>query len=200
MNAESFSSGPPRAMEALEHDDLNDTATRNRIIKQYDKYGEKFTKEEYGVDRHRVGRWKVLKANFDTSAARFADSGNRSSLAPRDKRKLESALVSDPFASNKKLATKIKNKISPRQVGRVIAKSPLEFTTKLEQLDVEQSFSPEVFQEGRSFMKEIKNIPYGDRVYMDETFESAGITRKKGRFPKLKKPWSKRNRKYPRMA
>ena len=35
---------------------------------------------------------------------------------------------------------------------------------------------------------------------MDETCASAGITRRKGRFPKNRKPWSKRNRKYPRMV
>ncbi len=49
-------------------------------------------------------------------------------------------------------------------------------------------------------MKAIHNIPFEDRVYVDETFASAGITRRKGRFPKMKKPWSKRNRKYPRMV
>lgn len=187
-------------MEAEEHENLKNPATRNRIIRQFDKYGEKFTMEEYGVDRHRVGRWKVLKSEFGTPAPRFADSGKRSSLSPKDVRKLESELVSNPYATNKDLAAKIKNKISPQQVGRVIAKSPLEFTMKLEQVDVEQSFSPQVFQEGLSFMKEIKNIPFDDRVYVDETFASAGITRRKGRFPKSKKPWSKRNRKYPRMV
>jgi hypothetical protein len=151
-------------------------------------------KEEYGVDRHRVGRWNLLQSEFGSPAPRFADSGKRSSLTPKDVHKLESELVSDPFASNAKLSSKIKNKVSPRQVGRVIAKSSLEFTTKFEQVNVEMSFTPEVYQEGLSFMKEIKNISYDDRVYMDETWASAGITRRKGRFPKSKKPWSKRNR------
>lgn len=187
-------------MAAEEREDLNDPAIRNRIIKQFDKYGEKFTLEEYGVGRHRIARWKVLKSQFGSPVPRFAHRGKRSSLARKDLRKLESELISDPFATNKKLASKIKNKISPQQVGRVIAKSPLEFKMKLEQVDVEKSFDPEIFQEGLSFMGEIKNIPYDDRVYMDETFASAGITRRKGRFPKAKKPWSKRNRKYPRMV
>lgn len=179
---------------------LKDPAIRDKIIKQFHKYGEKFTKEEYGVDRHRVNRWKLLWREFGSLAPRFADRGIRSSLTPKDVRSLESELISDPFASNAKLSIKIKNKISPRQVGRVITKSPMEFTSKLEQVDVEQSFSPEIFQEGLSFMKEIKSISYKDRVYVDETFASAGITRRKGRFPKSQKPWSIRNRKYPRMV
>ena len=187
-------------MDAQVQEDLKDPAVRNRIIRQFEKYGEKFTKEEYGVDRQRVGRWKVLKSEIGTPAPRFADRGIRSSLAPKDVRKLESELISNPFATNKELAKKIKNKISPQYAGRILAKSSLEFTMKLEQVDVEQSFSPEVFQEGCSFMKEIKNISYNDRVYVDETFASAGITRRKGRFPKSKKPWTKRNRKYPRMV
>ena len=187
-------------MEPRLHFNLKDPAIRDKIIRQFDTYGEKFTKKEYGVDRHRVGRWKLLRSEFGNPAPRFAESGKRSTLSPKEIRKLESTLLSDPFASNKKLATKIKNKISPRQVGRVIAKSPLEFTRKLEQVDVEQSFSPEVFREGLAFMKEIKNIPYADRVYMDETWASAGITRRTGRFPKSKKSWSKRNKKYPRMT
>lgn len=200
QTTKSFSSPPLFDMEARQHLNLKDPGTRNKIIDQFDKFGENFTKEEYGVDRYRVRRWKLLRSNFGSPAARFAESGKRSSLTPNEVRKLEKELLSDPFASNQKLSAKIKNKISPRQVGRVIARSSLEFTKKLEQVDVEQSFSPEIYQEGLSFMKEIKNISYDDRVYVDETFASAGTTRRIGRFPKAKKSWSKRNRKYPRMV
>lgn len=170
------------------------------IVKQYDIYGESFTKMEYGVDRHRVQRWKELKSSKGSFDPLFAERGRHPSLAPKDVKKLETELLSNPFLSNRELSTKIKGKVSGRQVGRNIKKSPLEFTEKLEQLHVEQSFSPEIVKEGKVFMKKIQNIPHGDRVYVDETFASAGITRRTGRFPKKKKPWSKGNRKYPRMV
>ena len=35
---------------------------------------------------------------------------------------------------------------------------------------------------------------------MDETWASSGIKRRRGRFPKGKTPWTKQNRKYPRMT
>lgn len=179
---------------------LNDPEVRAMIVKQYDKFGEIFTKREYGVDRHRVARWKELRRSKGSFGPLFAERGRRPTLAPKDVKKLEAELISNPFLSNRELSSKIKGKVSGRQVGRIIKKSPLEFTSKLEQVDVEQSFSPEIFKEGKEFMKKIHNIPYEDRVYVDETFASAGITRRKGRFPRKKKPWSKRNRKYPRMV
>ena len=185
---------------APEQLNLNDPAVRGKIIKQYNKYGEKFTKQEYGVNRMRVHRWKVLKRSTCSLSPSFADRGSKSSLSPRDIKKLETALIHDPYATNSQLANKIQNKVTPQEVGKIIKKSSLGFTWKLEQVDVEEAFSPEVSKEGKEFLKETHNIPYDDRVYVDETFASAGIPRRYGRFPKGKKPWSMRNRKYPRMV
>jgi hypothetical protein len=49
-------------------------------------------------------------------------------------------------------------------------------------------------------LAETRNIAYADRIYVDETFASAGIKRRKVRVPKSSKPWSPRNRKYPRFV
>ena len=62
------------------------------------------------------------------------------------------------------------------------------------------SFTPEVANEGLAFKKKIKNIPYDKRVYVDETFASAGLKKQKGRFPNGKKIATPQNRKYPRMT
>ncbi len=126
---------------------LNDPAVRAMIVKQYDRYGERFTINEYGVDRHRAERWKELKRSNGSFAPLFAARGRSPVLTSKDVKKLESELTSDPFMSNRELSSKIKNKVSGRHVGRVIEKSPLQFTSKLEQVDVEQSFSPEVHTE-----------------------------------------------------
>ncbi len=179
---------------------LNDPNVRALIIRQYEDHGEEFTKKEYGVDRWRIKRWKDLRDSTGSLSPCFADRGVSPSLSSKDVRKLEAELLKDPFATNQELANKIGNKISARRVGTIIANSPLRFTMKLEQVDVEETFSPQIVKEGKEFLKEIHNIPYEDRVYMDETWASAGIARRKGRFPKDRKPWSPRNRKYPRMV
>jgi hypothetical protein len=179
---------------------LNDPGVRAKIIEQYERYGERFTKKEYNVNRRRIARWKSLRDTTGALVPLFADRGNSSTLSSKYIKKLESELLKDPFATNEELSNKIGNKISSREVGRIIAKSPHQFQWKLEQVDVEQTFSPEIVNEGKAFLKEIHNIPFKDRVYMDETWASAGIARRKGRFPKKKKPWSPRNRKYPRMV
>lgn len=179
---------------------LRDPNNRSHIVKQYDKYGEEFTKENFGVDRQRIGRWKKLFTTFGSYAPRPDLDPKNSKILPKDIKKLESELIADPSASNVELASKIKNKISPRQVGRIIGKSDKDFTWKLESLDVEPTFSPEIVEEGKKFLAATRNIAYDDRIYVDETFASAGIKRRKVRVPKSSKPWSARNRKYPRFV
>jgi hypothetical protein len=179
---------------------LRDPETRKVIVRQYDKYGEEFTKDNYGVDRQRIGRWKKLFTNFGSYAPRPDLAPKTSKLLPKDRKKLESELLANPSASNRELASNIKNKISSRQVGNVIRKSEHEFTWKLENVNVEATFSPQVVEEGKEFLAETRNIAYDDRIYVDETFASAGTKRRKVRVPKTKKPWSPRNRKYPRFV
>ena len=190
------------AMESEENLNLNthDPSVRKLIIGQYNKYGYEFIKKEYGVSERSVRRWKSIKRASGSLGTRYAACGKHSSLTPNEKAKLERELIKNPFASNTELAAKIKNKITPRAVGKVIAKSKHQFQWKLEQVDVEESFSPEVVAGTEKFFNKIKNIREGDRVYVDETFASSGIKRRRGRFPKGSKPWSPRNRKYPRMV
>lgn len=196
----SLPSGPPSTVDAVALMNLKDPGVRATIVKQYDTFGEEFTIKEYGVNRERVRRWKELYTTYGTFAARSALSGKKSLLSPKEIRKLESELIANPAASNPELASKIKNKISPREVGNIIKKSDHQFTWKLEGLDIEKTFDPAIVEEGKKFLAETHNIPYDDRIYVDETFASAGIKRRKVRVPKSTKPWSPRNRKYPRFV
>jgi hypothetical protein len=198
--SQSLFSGPPSNKTLTAPMNLSDPGVRATIIKQYDKYGERFTIEEYGVNRERVRAWKELFTEFGSFDPRFDLRGAKSLLTPVEIRKLESELIKNTRATNADLASKIKNKITPREVGKIINKSDKEFTWKLENVDVEETFSPEIVEEGKKFLKEIHNIPYEDRIYVDETFESAGIKRRMVRVPKNKKAWSPRNRKYTRFV
>ncbi len=132
--------------------------------------------------------------------SRLAAAGRRPSLSPKEMKKLESKLIKNPFATNAELAAEIKNKITPQAVGKVVKKSAHQFTWKLEEVDVEASFSPEVAKQGREFFAKVRRTPESQRIYVDETFISPGIKRRRGRFPKGKKPWSPRNRKYKRIV
>jgi hypothetical protein len=179
---------------------LNDPANRATVIRQYESYGENFIQREYGVNRMRIARWRKLFDSQNSFSPRFDLIGAKSKLSPREQRKLESELIKNPYATNEELSNTIMSKITPQAVGKRIAKSTQEFTWKLEQVDVEQTFSPEIVQEGLQFLKETHNIPHDKRVYVDETFATAGIPRQYGRFPKGRKPWSRRNRKYSRIV
>ena len=198
--ANSLSSGPPSAVTSLALMDLADPGVRATIVRQYDSFGEKFTLREFAVNRERVRRWKELFTQFGSYSPRFDQSETKSLLSPRDIRKIEAELIANPSATNAELASKIKNKVSPREVGNIIQKSAHQFTWKLEGVDVEQTFDPRIVKEGKKFMAETRNIPYEDRIYVDETFASAGIKRRKLRVPRSSKPRSPRNRKYPRMV
>jgi hypothetical protein len=113
-------------------------------------------------------------------------------------KKLENALLNDPYKTNAELAEVVNNKISARAAGNYISKSPLEFKLKLETPDVEASFAPETVKEGLAFIRKIKQVPDDDRVYVDETWLSSGVRRRKGRFAKGRSTAVPRNRKYPR--
>lgn len=180
--------------------DLNDSGVRANIIRQYEKYGENFIIEEYGVNRQRIERWRNLQEETGDLAPRFDLRGKKSLLTPKEIHKLESGLLSNPYATNAELSYLIGNKVTAHEVGIIIKRSPLNFVWVLEGVDVEESFSPPVVEEGVRFKKETRNIAYDDRVYMDETFASSGAPRAWIRVPKGKKKWSQRNRKYPRMV
>jgi transposase len=180
--------------------DTYDPSVRAHIIRQFNEYGKEFVLKEYGVSDRTIRNWKKRKAVTGSLEPGFAACGTHSTLAPGDIKTLERALIKNPFATNAELSAKIKNKITPQAVGKVIANSELEFTWKLESVDVEETFNADVVKETKRFFNKIKNIPEADRVYVDETYASSGIKRRKGRFPKAKKPWSPRNRKYPRMV
>ncbi len=169
---------------------LRDPDVRATVVKQYDSYGEQFIIREYGVNRERVRQWKELFTNFGSFAPRSGQSGTMSFLSSKDIRKIEAELIANPYATNAELAAKIKNKVSPREVGNIIQKSEHQFTWKLESRDVEQTFDPQIVEEGKKFMAKTHNIPYDDRIYVDETWASAGIKRRKCRVPKSKKAWS----------
>lgn len=196
----SFPFGPLSSVAALPSMNLRDPDVRATVVKQYDSYGEQFIIREYGVNRERVRQWKELFAKFGSFAPRSGQSGTKSLLSPKDIRIIEAELIANPYATNAELAAKIKNKVSPREVGNIIKKSEHQFTWKLESRDVEQTFDPQIVEEGKKFMAKTHNIPYDDRIYVDETWASAGIKRRKCRVPKSKKPWSPQNRKYPRMV
>jgi transposase len=182
------------------HLNTHDPTIRNMLIRKYDKYGEKYVHEEFGVTGSAVRKWKRLLAQTGSLETGFAASGRRSTLSPKEIGKLESELIKNPYATNAELAAKIRNKITPRAVGKVIAKSRHQFTWKLEGVDVEESFSPEVAKRGHAFFDKVRRIPEEQRVYVDETFASPGIKRRSGHFPKGKKSWSPRNRKYKRIV
>lgn len=182
------------------HLNTHDPSIRKMLIQKYDKYGETYVHKEFGVTGGAVRKWKRMLAQTGSLSPRFASSGKKSTLTPKDRRTLEKELIKNPFATNSELAAKIKNKISPRSVGRVIAKSEHQFTWKYEGVDVEESFSPDVARQGHSYFSKVRRIPEDDRIYLDETWISPGIKRRRGRFPKGKKPWSPRNRKYKRVV
>jgi len=180
--------------------DLNDPDVRSTIIGQYERHGENFIISEYGVNRQRIERWRILKEDSGDLAPRFDLRGTKSLLTPKEIKKIENGLLENPFATNAELASLVGNKITRQEAGKIISKSSLEFRWVLEGVDIEESFSPEIVEEGQAFLRETHNIPHDDRVYMDETFASSGIPRAWCRVPKGKKRWSQRNRKYPRMV
>ncbi len=178
----------------------HDPSIRKILIRQYDKYGKEFIYREYGVSRRSIQRWKKLKVEKGSLGTSFAACAKLSTLTPGDIKKIEKELIKNPYATNAELSAKIKNKITPQGIGKAIAKSKYQFTWKLEGVDVEETFNADVIAETKKFFNKIKNIPESERIYVDETFASAGIKRRRGRFPKGTKPWTPRNRKYPRMV
>jgi hypothetical protein len=175
-----------------------DPEVRRIIIDQYNRRGAQWVENEYGVTRRKVARWKKLLADTGTLSPRFHERGRNVELAPREIKKLENALLDDPFLTNAELAAKVGNKITPRSAGNYIANSPLEFKMKFESPDVEASFSRETAQQCKQFMTEVENIPIAKRYYVDETWISAAVRRRRGRFAKGRSTAVPRNRKYSR--
>lgn len=178
--------------------DTADPRNRKLIIKLYEERGERYVKAEFGVTRKAISRWRTLQREIGSLSPHFKERGRDRALTPPEIRKLERALLSDPYLSNRELATIVGNRITPRAAGNYINNSAHRFITKLEQLDVETAFTQRHADEGKDFIKKLRRIPLDQRVYLDETWIGAGIRRRKGRFPSGSPAWTPRNRKYPR--
>lgn len=183
---------------ALHPINRDDPVNRRLIIDLYEEHGEEYVKAEFGVTRFAINRWKTLQRGSGSLAPHYANRGRYPALTTAEVRRLERALVNDPFLTNRELAAKVGNKITPRAAGNYVKNSSLHFVSKLEQLDVEPTFTEAHAIEGSQFHKKVTRIPLGKRVYVDETWISAGVRRRKGRFPSGTPAWSPRNRKYTR--
>lgn len=180
------------------HINTADPANRELIVDFYERYGEASTKEEFGVTRYAINRWRTLQRDTGSLAPHYDRGGRLPALSPAEVRRLERALVNDPYLTNRDLAGVVGNKITPQAAGLYIKKSSLHFVQKLEQLDVEASFTERNAAEGTAFQKKVARVPLYKRVYVDETWISAGVRRRTGRFPSGSPAWTPRNRKYPR--
>jgi len=175
-----------------------DPQVRDMIIKEYNAEGESYIKNRYGVDRSQVSRWKKIKKSMGSLETQYGHSGRKLELSAAEEKRMINALIADPFMTNAELSAVVGNKISPRAAGYYVSRSPKQFRTKLEELDVEMAFNPNVVKENRDFIKKMRNIPYDKRIYVDETWISAGIRRRKGRFPKGVSYTAPREKRYPR--
>lgn len=167
------------------------------LIDKYEEKGVRMFEAEFGIPARTVQRWRQLKMATGSSATRYSHMGAPLKLSPREMRKMENYLLKHPFASNAELSQQVENKITPRHAGRIIEASPRQFAWKLEQEDVERSFSKKNHEDGMKFIRANKNVPLSKRVYVDETRISAQVRRRRGRFPKGVNPWVQRNNKYP---
>lgn len=175
-----------------------DPENRSLIIDLYEKHGEAYVKAEFGVSRMAISRWRTLQLETGSFAPHFSERGRKPALSPPEVRRLERALLNDPYLTNSDLAAVVGNKITARAAGDYVKKSKHRFVEKLEQLDVESAFTQRHVDEGKAFKQKIARIPQGKRYYVDETWIGAGVRRRTGRFPSGTPAWTPRNRKYPR--
>src|SRR5690349_8517921 len=125
-----------------------DEGVRDMLIDKYEQLGNKRFKKEYEIDGSVVRRWRQLKIATGSSAPQYSHLGAPNKVSLAEVKKMEEYLRKHPFATNEELAVQVKNKITPRHVGRIIDASPLKFTKKLEQEDVEASFTEDNYEKG----------------------------------------------------
>lgn len=170
---------------------------RNMLIAEYNELGIQNFEEKWEISGRVVREWKRLRSATGTTEPRYSHLGRPHSLSPREMERMEKYLIKNPYSTNADLATFMKNKIRPREAGRLIDQSPRGFVWKLEQEDVEATFSKRHYEEGLKFINTNKHVPLNCRVYVDETRISSRVRRRRGRFPRGVQPWSPKNVKYP---
>lgn len=175
-----------------------DPDIRATIIDEYESYGSRYIKSRYDVDPRTVRRWRAFEASRGSLKPLPHRGGHPFALTPHRQRDLEQELIRDPYATDKQLAQAVGNSISRRTAGRYVKRSTRRFTSKMESLDVEKTFSREHAEDGLVFGRRVKRIPLKNRVYVDETWTSAGLRRRKVKTPRGQRHWRRQNRKYPR--
>ena len=82
----------------------------------------------------------------------YGHCGKSPALSASDVRKIERALLRDPFLSNDELAAVVGFKVTGRAVGNYVNRSHHNFVSKLVQEDAEATFTQKHKEEGMTFI------------------------------------------------
>lgn len=159
------------------------SAKRKKDILHYAaKYGRSRAASFYSIHPTTISRWK-RQSWTPFVAKKPKKRGPKKKLSSKEARKLELALLKDPFLTNAELVAKVGNKISPQAAGTYIKRSSLKFVHGDVKYDEPETFTNKHLAEGEQFLKVVRHIPFRNRIYIDETFISGSLSPRKGRFP-----------------
>jgi hypothetical protein len=102
-------------------------------------------------------------------------------LSDDDAATLEATLDADPLATNRDLAHAVDDAIAERTVSDYLARAAPPFTTKVIQDQEPEETTDDWKAEARAWVRHVKDIPLGTRVYADESPIYANEAKRTGR-------------------
>ena len=129
------------------------SAERKKDILHYaEKYGNRAAASFYSIHLGTISRWK--RQSCTPSVAKKAKRrGCKEILSSQEIRRLELALLRNPFLTDAELAAKVGNKICARTAGNYIKSSSLKFVRGDVKYDEPATFTQNHVREGEKFLK-----------------------------------------------
>lgn len=146
--------------------------TQQQLVRLYKQgvrgSGYKSLAKQFGLNFSTVRNIILRARNCPTSYVK--PRGHRKKiLTNAELRRITTSLEENPTATNEELARKVNNKIASRTVSDYLKREIVPFRRK-KLIDINpEEFTAEWRENAREFTREVKKIPYRNRVYQDET-------------------------------
>lgn len=149
-----------------------------------DDHGFREAAKYFGHSTRSIQKWKRTLETTGTVADPISHRGKKRKLSTAEEDRLVKIARREKGITNVALARRTGNKVQPRTVSDILARSGIQFTMKLTHFDYRETFTHKHVEEGVSFISQVKKISWPRRIYVDETWLGPQVRKKRSRVEK----------------
>lgn len=144
----------------------------------------KQTQQKFGYSQRSIKKWKKMYKVSGSVSDAPTHAGRKRKLGEQEEKRIVKLARTNVGITNVALARKTGDKVCPSTISNVLQRSHEDFGVRLIAYDYPDTFTKSHYTTGKKFVNYICRIPYYKRIYIDETWLSPKVQKKRARVPK----------------